>query len=79
MMSGQNGSRQVIEAVLAGPAQVSLSASLAIVMAVADHACAAAVEADNAVRPAELTNDVIALGSIRVRSVRLPMVESIAY
>src|SRR3954462_3259719 len=61
MMSGKNGSRQVIEAVLAGLAQVSLSASLAIVMTVADHACAAAVKADNAVRPSELTNDFIAL------------------
>src|SRR3954454_8450671 len=61
MMSGQNGSRQVIEAVLAGLAQVSLSVPLAIVMTVADHACAAAVEADNAVRPAELTNDFIPL------------------
>src|SRR4051794_27158959 len=30
-------------------------------MAIADHSCAAAVEADNAVRPAELTNDFIAL------------------
>src|SRR3954466_5900773 len=61
MMSGQNGSRQVIEAILAGLAQVSLSAPLAIVMAVAGHACAAAVEADNTIRPAELTNDFIAL------------------
>jgi hypothetical protein len=34
MMSGQNGSRQVIEAVLAGLAQVSLSVPLAIVMTV---------------------------------------------
>src|SRR6188768_3692352 len=34
---------------------------LTIVMAVADHACATAVEADNAIRPAELTNDFIAL------------------
>src|SRR5918995_6316998 len=58
MMSGQNGSRQIIEAILAGLAQVSLSVPLAIVMAVADHSCAAAVEADNAVRPAELTNDI---------------------
>jgi hypothetical protein len=61
MMSGQNGSRQVIEAILAGLAQVSLWASLAIVMAVADHASATAVQADNVVRPAELTNDLIAL------------------
>src|SRR3954465_6018113 len=61
MMSGQNGSRQVIEAILACLAQVSLSVSLAIVMAVADHSCATTVKADNAVRPAELTNDVIAL------------------
>src|SRR4051812_10026720 len=61
MMAGQNGSRQVIEAILAGLAQVSLSAPLTIVMAVADHSCATAVEADNAVRPAELTNDFIAL------------------
>jgi hypothetical protein len=61
MMSGQNGSRQVIEAILAGLAQVSLSVPLTIVMAVADHASATAVEADNAIRPAELTNDFIAL------------------
>ena len=61
MMSGKNGSRQVIEAILAGLAPVSLSVPLAIVMAVADHFCATAVQADNAVRPAELTNDFIAL------------------
>ena len=61
MMSGKNGSRQVIEAVLAGLAQVSLSVPLAIVMTVADHASVTAVKADNAVRPSELTNDVIAL------------------
>ena len=66
MMSGQNGPRQVIEAILAGLAQVSLPVPLAIVMAVADHACATAVEADNAVRPAELTNDFIT----RIRSFR---------
>src|SRR3954453_2542307 len=61
MMSGQNGSRQVIEAILAGLAQVSLPVPLAIVMAVADHTSATAVKADNAVRPAELTNDFRAL------------------
>src|SRR3954449_1236112 len=61
MMSGQNGSRQVIEAILACLAQVSLPVPLAIVMAVADHSCATAVEADNTVRPAELTNDFITL------------------
>src|SRR3954451_8342847 len=61
MMSGQNGSRQVIEAVLACLAQVSLSASLAIVMTVSDHASATAVKADNAVRPSALTNDFRAL------------------
>src|SRR6188768_941417 len=60
MMSGQNGSRPVIEAMLTCLAQVSLSVPLAIVMAVADHASVTAVEADNTVRPAELTNDVIA-------------------
>jgi hypothetical protein len=59
MMSGQSGSRQVIEAIPACLAHVSLSASLAIVMAVADHACATAVQADNTARPAELTNDFI--------------------
>src|SRR4051794_35813205 len=61
MMSGQNGSRQVIEAILAGLAQVSLSVPLAIVMTVADHASVTAVKADNAVRPSQLTNDFIAL------------------
>ena len=61
MMSGKNSSRQVIEAILACLAQISLSVPLAIVMAVADYACATAVKADNAVRPAELTNDFIAL------------------
>src|SRR3954454_18607340 len=61
MMSGQNGSRQVIEAILACLAQVSLPVPLAIVMAVADHASATAVKADNTVRPAELTNDFITL------------------
>src|SRR4051794_41692140 len=61
MMSGKNGSRQIIEAMFACLAQVSLPVPLAIVMAVADHCCATAVKADNAVRPAELTNDVIAL------------------
>src|SRR4051812_16853965 len=61
MMSGQNGSRQVIEAILACLAQVSLSVPLAIVMAVADYASVTAVKADNAVRPSQLTNDFIAL------------------
>jgi hypothetical protein len=61
MMSGQNGSRQVIEAILTCLAQVSLSASLAIVMTVADHASVTAVKADNAVGPSQLTNDFIAL------------------
>ncbi len=61
MMSGQNGSRQVIEAILAGLAQVSLSVPLTIVMAVADHVSATAVEADNTFWPSELTNDFIAL------------------
>jgi len=65
MMSGKNSSRQIIEAILAGLAQVSLSVPLAIVMAVADHSCAAAVEADNAVRPSELTNDFIALRFVK--------------
>jgi hypothetical protein len=61
MMSGKNGSRQIIEAMFACLAQVSLPVPLAIVMAVADHCCATAVKADNAVRPSELTNDFIAL------------------
>jgi len=61
MMSGENGPRQVIEAILACLAQVSLQVPLAIVMAVADHACATAVEADNTFWPSELTNDFIAL------------------
>src|SRR3954449_13435712 len=61
MMSGKNGSCQVIEAILACLAQVSLSVPLAIVMTVADHASVTAVKADNAVRPSELTNDFIAL------------------
>src|SRR3954469_20728540 len=61
MMSGQNGSRQVIEAVLACLARVSLPVPLAIVMAVADHCGATAVKADNTVQPSELTNDFIAL------------------
>jgi hypothetical protein len=61
MMSGKNGSRQVIEAILACLAQVSLSVVLTIIMAVADHSYATAVKADNAVRPSELTNDFIAL------------------
>ena len=46
MMSGKNSSRQVIEAILAGPAQISMSVPLTIVMAVADHSCATAVQAD---------------------------------
>ena len=61
MMSSKNSSCQVIEAILAGPAQVSLSVPLAIVMTVADHASVPAVKADNAVRPSQLTNDFIAL------------------
>src|SRR5919107_3486051 len=61
MMSGQNGSRQIIEAMFACLARVSLPVPLAIVMAVADHCCATAVKADNAARPSELTNDFIAL------------------
>src|SRR3954470_9333367 len=61
MMSGQNGSRQDIEAILACLAQVSLPVPPQIVMAVADHASATAVKADDTVRPAELTNDFITL------------------
>src|SRR3954462_2127214 len=61
MMSGQNGSHQIIEAILAGLAQVSLSVPLAIVMTVADHASAPAVKTDNTFWPSELTNDFIAL------------------
>src|SRR4029453_193198 len=61
MMSGQNGSRQVIEAILTCLAQVSLSVPLAIVMTVADHASVTTVKADNTFWPSELTNDFIAL------------------
>src|SRR4029453_16610233 len=61
MMSSQNGSRQVIEAILTCLAQVSLPVPLAIVMAVADHACATAVKANDPFWPSELTNDFIAL------------------
>jgi hypothetical protein len=61
MMSGKNGSRQVVEATLACIAQVSLSATRTIIMAIPNHSSATAVKADNAVRPAELTNDFIAL------------------
>src|SRR3954465_16076839 len=61
MMSGKNGSRQIIEAMFACLARVSLPVPLAIVMAVADHCCATAVKADNAARPSELTDDFIAL------------------
>ena len=50
MMSGQNGPRQVIEAILAGLAPVSLPAPLTIIMTVADHASVTAVKADNAVK-----------------------------
>src|SRR3954470_23084172 len=61
MMSGKNGPRQVIEAILACLAQISLSVPLAIVMAVADHASVTTVKADNTFWPSELTNDFIAL------------------
>ena len=61
MMSGKNGSRQIIEAMFACLARVSLPVPLAIVMAVADHCCATAVEADNTFWPSELTNDFVAL------------------
>ncbi len=61
MMPGKNGSCQVIEAILACLAQVSLSAPLAIVMAVADHSSVTALKADNAFRPSQLTNNFIAL------------------
>jgi hypothetical protein len=61
MRPGKNGSGQVLEAVLACLAQLSLPVPLAIVMAVADHSSATAMKADNAVRPSQLTNDVIAL------------------
>src|SRR3954447_26514639 len=61
MMSGKNGSRQVIEAILTCLAQVSLSVPLAIVMTVADHASVTAVKADNTFWPSQLANDFIAL------------------
>src|SRR3954470_24065259 len=61
MMSGEDGSRQVIEAMLACLAQVSLSAPLAVVVAVADDSSATAAGAGNAFRPYELANDFITL------------------
>jgi hypothetical protein len=61
MVSSKNGSRQVIEAMLACLAQVSLPAPLAVVVAVADGSSATAVRADNTFRPSELTNDFMAL------------------
>jgi len=61
MVSGKNGSRQVIEAIPACLAPVSLPAPLAIVVAVADNISARALGADNPFRPSELTNDFIAL------------------
>jgi hypothetical protein len=65
MMSGEDGSRQVIEAMLACLAQVSLPAPLALVVAVGDDSSATAAGAGNAFRPSELANDFITLGSIR--------------
>src|SRR4051794_10600226 len=68
MVSGKDGSRQVIEAMLTCLAQVSLPAPLALIVAVADHSSATALRTDNAVRPSELSNDFIALGFVeRVR------------
>src|SRR3954447_24087444 len=61
MMSGEDGSRQVIEAMLACLAQVSLPAPLAVVVAVADDSSATAAGADNAFRPSELSNDFMTL------------------
>jgi hypothetical protein len=61
MVASEDGSRQVIEAMLACPAQVSLPAPLAVVVAIADDSSATALGADNAFRPSGLTNDFIAL------------------
>jgi hypothetical protein len=61
MVASEDGSRQVIEAMLACSAQVSLPAPLAVVVAIADDSSATALGADNAFRPSELTNDFIAL------------------
>jgi hypothetical protein len=61
MVSGKDGPRQVIEAILAGLAQVTLPAPLAVVVTVADDSSATALGTDNAFRPSELTNDFIAL------------------
>jgi len=61
MMSGKDGSGQVIEPMLACLAHVSLPAPLAIVVTIADHCSATALRADNAFRPSELSNDFITL------------------
>jgi hypothetical protein len=64
MVSGKNGSGQVIEAIFACLAQVSLPAPLAVVMPVANDFPTPAFGADEAFRPSELTNDFIALGVV---------------
>jgi hypothetical protein len=72
MVSGEDSSRHVIEAMLACSAQVSLPAPLALVVAVADDSFATALGADNAFRPSELTNDFITLRFVeQVRQLRV--------
>ena len=67
MMSGQNRAGQVIEARLAGLAQLALARVPGIVMAVADHVAAVAGRAPHTVRPAMLADQVVALGVIEQR------------
>src|SRR4051812_36847196 len=64
MVSGQNSTAQVIEPCSAVLAPVPLPISLGVIMAMADHGGAGTARAANAVRPAIVPDQLIALGVI---------------
>ncbi len=60
-MAGQNGSAEIVETAAAPLATVALPVLLGVVNAVADDGTTGAVRAANAVRPAMLTDHLVAL------------------
>lgn len=67
MMAGENGARQVVEAILAASAKVALPVWLCIVATIADHFAAVAPRAANALGPAVLPHQFVALRIIEQR------------
>ena len=66
-MSGQDRAGQVVEARSGSPCTVALPMPLRIVVAVADHRGAVTGRAANAIGPAMLADQLVALGVIDQR------------